>query len=128
MSLESSNALASLIARIAAGVTIEIEALKGTAHAVSITYEGKSLTFTFDQGGRVPDAADCISALWARAATLANGEEGFYRTFYEEAYEAAIGSEKKPMKKEYVEHCEEWKRDAVSAWRVFGDWFGRRWE
>ena len=110
MSLDSSNALADLIKRIADGVGVDVQQpSKGTAHAVTVTYSEQSLTFTFDQGGKVPDAADCISALWSRAAVINRGED-----------EAIVVVPKGDY--------EEWKQCAEDAWRVFGDWFGRRWE
>jgi hypothetical protein len=128
MSMESSNALGALISRIAAKVEVDVHHDHGTAYSVTITNEDKSLTFTFDQGGRKPDAADAISALFARAGLIARGEAAFYRSFYEKAYKASLEEEGKPLPDEYVAHYEEYKRVAEECWRVFGDWFGRKWE
>jgi hypothetical protein len=128
MSLESSKALGDLIRRIAASVACDVQHTSGTAYSVTVTHDGKSLTFTFDQGGRIPDAADAISALFARASLLARGEAAFYRCFYEKPYKASLEEEGKPLPDEYVAHYEEYKRVAEECWRVFGDWFGRKWE
>lgn len=127
MSLDASNKLSDLIKRIAEGVTIDIHQMRGTAYAISISYKGQEMRFHFDQGGRHPDAADCISALWARASVISQGEEHFYQTFHKKAYED-MTEHAEPLKQEYVDHFEEWEHNAAGAWRVFGDWFGKRWE
>lgn len=127
MSLDSSQALASLIKRITAGVAIDIRPAHGTSFTIQVTYREQSMQAVFDQGGRVPDAVDCISALWARASVISQGEAHFYQTFYRKAYEALTECGE-PLEQEQVAHYETWKQNAEDAWRVFGDWFGRRWE
>jgi len=127
MSLESSKALGDLIRRTADNVEVDVQHDHGSAYRVTVIYKEKSLTFTFDQGGRKPDATDAISALFARASTMSRGENGFFVTFYAKAYKEHL-EEAKPLKPEYVAHYEEWKQSAESAWQVFGDWFGRKWE
>lgn len=127
MSMDSSIALAALISRIAAGVAIDIRPVHGSAFTIRVTYREQSMLFTFDQGGRVPDASDCISALWARVSVISQGEEHFYRTFHRKAYEA-LTERDEPLEQEQVDHYDTWKHNAEDAWRVFGDWFGRRWE
>lgn len=127
MSLDSSNALADLIKRIADGVTVDVKPMRNTWYKVTVTYKDQTLSFNFDQGGKVPDAADAISALWSRAALIDHGDYRFYRVFYDKAFKESIeGGD--ALKPEYVAHYEEWKRCAEESWRVFGDWFGRRWE